>query len=335
MNMMPANLSYGDLPEVLIGFRRYLQSLPTSAAVTTELGFAEDLMKLSGEPTILGHIFKSLCQVGQDEALQAYNEIVNKAVETTAVHKIQREQIQVIIGKLAEEKKKSSKDTPPAGTSIPNTKYNIPRHSLFTYTGPGLDIQKWFQLGENAGKSYLELVEDKVSMDRDTEHRLVPQFESGKQVPLNKLKPSEALLLIYQLGGYLDNVRSDLEKNNDNPAFRSWAIDTINTHPDLELSTWHIRQNHSKYTYDGKTVAPKTSFRIPMIRKIGQKEAYLFSGNLPEKNRTEDKTKVVIEDIENPLVTYTTVYVKAMDANWLKTFNSKHAHKYMRNHPHR
>ena len=203
MNMMPANLSYGDLPEVLIGFRRYLQSLPTSAAVTTELGLAEDLMKLSGEPTILGHIFKSLCQVGQDEALQAYNEIVNKAVETTAVHKIQREQIQVIIGKLAEEKKKSSKDTPPAGTSIPNTKYNIPRHSLFTYTGPGLDIQKWFQFGENAGKSYLDLVEDNVSIHRDIEYRLVPHFESGKQVPLNKLKPSEALLIIYQLGGYL------------------------------------------------------------------------------------------------------------------------------------
>ena len=177
MSMMPADLSYGDLPEVLIGFRRYLQSLPTTATFLTELRIAEDLMKLSTEPTILGHIFRSLCQLGQGDSLQVYNGIVEKAVETAAIHKIQREQIKVIIGRLAEEKKKFLNNTPSAGTAIPTTKYNIARLSLFAYTGPELDIQKWFRLGKDANKSYLDLVEDKVSKHRDAEYRLVPQYE--------------------------------------------------------------------------------------------------------------------------------------------------------------
>ena len=318
--MMPTNCSYADLPEVLIGFRRYLQSLPPSAAVMTELARSENLMKLSDEPTIIGHIFQSLCQLGRGGVLEAYNEIVSKAVESTATHKLQREQIQVIIGQLAEEKKKASQDTPLAGTSTSNTKYSIPRHALFKYTGPGLDMNKWFKLGEKAEKFYLELVENKISIDRDTEHRLVPQFESGKHVPLNKLMPPGALLILYQLGGYLEEVRLVFEKNNDNTAFRNWTADIIDSHPDLALITWHNRHYHLNYTYDGKTVAPKTSFRIPMIRKTDHKEPYLFSGNLPEQTRTEDKMKIVVEDIENSSLTYTRVFVNMMDGNWLIFF---------------
>ena len=105
-------------------------------------------------------------------------------------------------------------------------------------------------------------------------------------------------------------MREELERNNDNPAYRALATNTINSRKTLEHRTWYKRAHPGKMTYDGNTVAPKTLYLIPLIRRLGHKEFYLFSGRQPERNVLEDRFKVEIEDITKPETSYTMVNAK-------------------------
>ena len=159
-------------------------------------------------------------------------------------------------------------------------------------TVPPLNPQIWFRAANiNSRETYASLISNRVYFYKDTEHRVVPQFERAKNIPLVELPPGESLLIIYQLGNYIEEVREELEKNNDNPAYRTWATNTINSRKTLEHRTWYKRAHPSKMTHDGNITAPTTSYLIPLIRRLDHKEFYLFSGRQPERNILEDRSK--------------------------------------------
>ena len=96
--------------------------------------------------------------------------------------------------------------SPPTLTLVPIQNERRLTRSYFPSrpTVPPLNPQIWFRTANiNTRETYASLISNRVSFYKDTEHRVVPQFERAKNIPLVELPPGDSLLIIYQLGNYL------------------------------------------------------------------------------------------------------------------------------------